>query len=779
MSTHVTRLCFLLMLMLASADVQSAAPGNAPENASSRPLFDVLREFQARGVPLSFSSNIVRPAYRVSAIPEGQDNFARLSELLAPFGLYVERAERVWFVRRNVRTTDDPPAPPPAPAAVAEMIEEIVVTSSRYALVDRNRASHTTLDSDDFNVLPELGDDALRVVQHLPGTASLGLSARPHIRGGLQDETLLLFHNVELLEPFHLKDFQSVFSTLNPSVIESIEVYTGGFPARYGGRMSGVMDIRAHDQFVRRLGGELAVSPFTSSALLYATSESGDQRMTLSARRGNLDWITRRLNSSVGEPSYSDWFARYAFSPLEHVDVDVGVLAYDDDVVLQDLEDGVGEFAHSRYENAYAWVQISRQLSPTWQSHTLLSAGRIRHGRDGFINDDEADESVATIRDRRRFEVFSLSHAYTQELGVRVASEYGIKLVYQRGRYRYDAVIERGELAELIDIPIDIARAIALNPNGLSGSAFASLKSDLSERWHAELGLRWDFQDYGPPAFEQQLSPRFSLRFDPWSDAAFRLSVGRFFQPEGINELQVSDGLVDFQSPQRADHAIVSFEQSARNHALVFRVEGFAKAFHNPKVRFENLFNPLVLLPEVKPDRIRIAATRAKARGVEVSLRYQPNDTVSLWTAFTHASVKEKVAGRWRSRRWDQKQSLDAGLSIERGRWSFAVVSSWHSGWRSTALPLSIDEIEPVNLDFYRTTLRDFHSLDVRLNRQWRFGRHALNAYLEITNGLNRTNIGGFEYELEEDDDTGELEVVREARDMLPLAPSIGLRWTF
>ena len=116
-------------------------------------------------------------------------------------------------------------------------MEEVVVVSSRYALERSEGASVHTLTAQDFEKIPEFGDDVLRVANHLPGTASIGLSARPYVRGGLQDETLVLFNDVELLEPFHLKDFQSVFSGFNPSVVESVDVYTGGFPVRYGDRM--------------------------------------------------------------------------------------------------------------------------------------------------------------------------------------------------------------------------------------------------------------------------------------------------------------------------------------------------------------------------------------------------------------------------------------------------------------------------------------------------------------------------------------------------------------
>ena len=51
------------------------------------------------------------------------------------------------------------------------------------------------------------------------------------------------FDGLRLYNPYHLKNFQSIFSTVDPRLVRSIDVYTGGFPAIYGDRMSSVIDI--------------------------------------------------------------------------------------------------------------------------------------------------------------------------------------------------------------------------------------------------------------------------------------------------------------------------------------------------------------------------------------------------------------------------------------------------------------------------------------------------------------------------------------------------------
>ena len=122
-------------------------------------------------------------------------------------------------------------------------LEEIVVAASQYQLIRSVGTTHSLLTSEDIEYLPDFGDDALRAVSRLPGTTTNGVSARSNVRGGEVGETLVRFDSLRLYEPFHLKEFQSIFSTVDPRVVNSMEVYTGGFPAAYGDRMSSVIDV--------------------------------------------------------------------------------------------------------------------------------------------------------------------------------------------------------------------------------------------------------------------------------------------------------------------------------------------------------------------------------------------------------------------------------------------------------------------------------------------------------------------------------------------------------
>jgi outer membrane cobalamin receptor len=804
-----------------------------------RPVIGVLDDFEKAGYRFVFSRSLIRPNTHLRSAPDAGRPIDRLRSALQDIGLSFSQedngtlfivpfqrppqplmgritdarsGEPLPGVRVELGTlvvfTDEAgrfqvPNPQPVPISISRdgyratlvsarqpledlleiplyphsQIEEVVVTSSRYALKKSAATSLHSLDHDDLNSIPELGDDALRAAVHLPGTATNGLSAKPYIRGGLQDETLVLFNNVELLEPFHLKDFQSVFSGLNPTLIKSIDVYTGGFPARYGDRMSGVMDIDPTDEY-SGIGADLSLSFLTASAAVYGTSHEGRGEWALSGRRGNLDIVTDQINSTVGDPSYSDWFGRFSWALTPSSELEFGSIVYDDDIQFKDLDGGAGELANSRYRNAYAWVQVHKDWSSRLSSSTLASFGSIRHDRDGFVNDPDSDEGSGTLNDQRAFNVWSLVHHQNYEHNDTLSFEFGGRLNYQKGRYDTVVRIERGELAQFLGIETTEVRDITLRPQGASGGIYASTRFRPRPWMTLEGGLRWDFQDYGLD-FEQQVSPRFSVLFDAGSSTQIRASAGKFHQPEAIHELQAADGLDKYQKPQFADHFILGLNHQFGDTGFSSRIETFYKKFQDPKQRFENVFNSIVLLPELMSDRVAVVPESARSRGIETTLRYQHHDNLKLWLSYTRASADDKIEGRWRQRGWDQRHTVSSGVVWNYQHWLFSGSLLWHSGWQTTALPAYIGEDERPQLRRNDERLPHFLSLDIRVSRTWEWPRQAFVVFLEVTNATNRQNVGAYEYELEEDEENGGFFVIAEEETLLPLIPSIGLRWTF
>jgi hypothetical protein len=104
--------------------------------------------------------------------------------------------------------------------ALEVRLREIVVTSSVEILREVPSAG-VSLDRQEIMRLPHFGDDPYRAVAVLPGASGGDISGRFNVRGGFHDELLVRLDEMELYEPFHLKDFQGVFSVLDPEMIEN------------------------------------------------------------------------------------------------------------------------------------------------------------------------------------------------------------------------------------------------------------------------------------------------------------------------------------------------------------------------------------------------------------------------------------------------------------------------------------------------------------------------------------------------------------------------------
>ncbi|MGH9363268.1 MAG: hypothetical protein ACRD2T_15260, partial [Thermoanaerobaculia bacterium] len=243
-------------VLLLAAFGQAAVLAAQEPRYAGRSLEEALLDLRARGLRIVFTSNVVRPEMRVEREPAATDLRRALEELLAPHGLAAREAPNgiVVVVRgRSPAPGGAPTAPGPPPAAepgaptppldpAFEVHEEIVVTPSRISLLREDPVGLLGLSREEILTLPHLGDDFFRALSLLPGTSANDVSARFHVRGARDDETQIVLDGQELFEPFHLQDFDSPFSLVAPSTLSGADLSTGGFPARYGDRMSGVLD---------------------------------------------------------------------------------------------------------------------------------------------------------------------------------------------------------------------------------------------------------------------------------------------------------------------------------------------------------------------------------------------------------------------------------------------------------------------------------------------------------------------------------------------------------
>ncbi|HLO91241.1 MAG TPA: TonB-dependent receptor [Lentimicrobium sp.] len=136
--------------------------------------------------------------------------------------------------------------------------------------------------------------DVIKSLQSIPGINAFGDgSAFYYVRGGDRDQNLMLIDEAPIFNPAHLFGF---FSALAPDAIKDVKAFKGDLPASYGGRLSSVIDIHARDGNMNRFGFSGNIGIFTSDITLEGPLKKESSSFILSARKSNLQWLTRQLN---------------------------------------------------------------------------------------------------------------------------------------------------------------------------------------------------------------------------------------------------------------------------------------------------------------------------------------------------------------------------------------------------------------------------------------------------------------------------------------------------
>ena len=769
----------LLIAVLSLPAASHAADGPAAPFLG-QPVKTVIDNFRAAGHPFAYSTSLVSDDLLVTIEPVATAATEIVRQILKPHGLTLQAEEELFLVVRvERRNQSEAGSVESTSATFAEpVMETITVSASRYEISRDIAASQFVIDQRTIQNMPDIGEDPMRITHRLPGAAASGASAKVHFRGGEDAETGIMLNGQWLFDPFHIRDYQNIFSVIDARAIEGVEVYTGGFPVRYGDRMSGLLLMESLESDQPR-HHEIGISVFNTS-LLTAGSNS-HLSWLLSARRGNLDLF---IDPEFGQPSYYDVFAElaYEFSPDNRLSVN---LLFADDAVelVLETEPDEREQVNSDTRNAQFWLQLHSRWSPTLTSTTVLSATSYSNRRIGFTNDME--KTVADVFDDRDIEQRGLRQDWTWHPSDKHLVQWGLQAMYEKARYDYTSTAEYFGLPALYpDQPTSVSREVSETPKGGSYAVFISDRWQVAPKTVIEWGLRWDDQTYTGLSSDSQLSPRFNILYQPGPRTELRFSWGRFYQSQGIQELQVEDGISNFWPAQRADHIIAGLRQRIGNDYSL-RVELFHKDIGQIRPRFENLFDPLALIPELQPDRVRLDPTSAESKGLEVSID-RSNGPWTWWASYTLSRATDRIAGVDESRSWDQRHAFQGGFAWNNDAWTLAAAASVHSGWPTTDLTLVADGTDedgdpvfvavpgPRNAVHHGT----FASIDVRLSRKFQLPRGSLLAFIEISNLTNRRNECCLDWDLIEDENGNEA-LERGLDYWMPLLPAIGVLWEF
>jgi hypothetical protein len=186
-------------------------------------------------------------------------------------------------------------------------LDEVVVKTQRI-----QKFNVATLTASEIIQIPSLGGkpDVLKAMQLLPGiqTQNEG-SALLLVRGGDPGQNLYLFDNVPVIYVNHLGGFTSVF---NPEIINKIDVYKGGFPAKFGGRLSSVVDITQREGNASQVKGSLSIGLMDASFTLEGPLTKKNMSFIITGRKTTFDPLLFYL----GKLAESDFLVTYGFYDL-------------------------------------------------------------------------------------------------------------------------------------------------------------------------------------------------------------------------------------------------------------------------------------------------------------------------------------------------------------------------------------------------------------------------------------------------------------------------------
>jgi len=745
-------------------------------------LESVLVALNARGFRIVYSSALVLPTMTLREVPTATRIDELLREILTPWNLRaVHAANGDWLIVSY--------AVPTTTAEVSidddrfETIETIDVTASRTRLATAG-ASETFLDREDVQRMPHLADDAVRMLKILPGVTGGDFTAALNIRGGRREEALLSVDGAEIHNGFHFRDIDGALSVLDTNLVQGIDFITGGMTAEYGDYMSGVVGLQSRrptpdDEYRNGLGISF-VSAYGRTSGTFADDRGS---WLVSARRGFLDVLTERVvaDDETLTPRYTDVFGAANFELGERSSLAARVLMSDDDLkfITDDEGDDIDSAGTGR--SAHLWFEFDHGWTDALQMNTLVAVATVNQKRDANGADDER---FSILRSDNDFRFLDLKQDWSWALGDHHLPRWGFNVNRQEGDYDY-ALVSRITDPLVTPVPIEIAYGTDMDVRVNKFGAYASWRSRITDALTAEAGARWDSYEYPDQLKFDVVSPRLNFVYDFGLANEWRAAWSVVYQPQAANELQVEDNITQFFEPERSEQFVIGYTRRFKR-GMTLRVDVYEKNYSHLRARFENLLDPIQLIPEGAADRVRIDAPEARAHGVEVTFRRDAERGLSGWVSLSIAEARENVEGDWQSRSWEQEQTLAFGSSWTGTHWNVSLAGLFHSGTpttfigiETTPLPGGGTGVAGVVGERNADHMAPYTRVDLRANRDVQLRNSKLSLYLEVTNLLNSRNECCVENYHLEPGRNNSVFLDTEIGYYLPMLPSFGIQWEF
>jgi hypothetical protein len=636
---------------------------------------------------------------------------------------------------------------------------EIVVEAERV----RKEVSRVTLRREEITKVPGTNNDALRVVQTLPGVSAVNeLSGELLVRGSGPFDNLIQIDRMMAPFAYHFGGLKSVFSS---EMISRIDFYPGGFSSKYGNAMGGVVDAETRQGNPDRYSGFLDMNVLLSEGLIEGPIGK-KVRFAVSGRRSYLDFLAGPLTKAIAPPGqyqftvfpqFYDYQVRADYDVTDQHRITVMTFGADDVAKLfadveNDREPGIrGDFfLHNQFHNqavVWSWRPNRRTRLRTMAAHYYIPQ-EARVGLNDFVNvttrvptlvhDGEWDHGDNTLR-------FGYSVAQlTSELDTRFPR------LPQRGETDYS----------FTDAPrVNVNRTSTYTRHEAYVEDILQLSKDLKVIPGIHLSA---LQEKSVPYADARIAARYSVV----TGTTLKGAAGTYHAYPGPFLMDKDFGNPDLK-PQRALHYVAGVERQFPG-GWEASVEGYYKDFQNLVASFAGAKVPFT------------NDGAGYSYGMEVYLRKNLTERFFGWVTYSYSKSRRIIPPdhEFSNFQFDQPHVANVIASYKLTR-AWQLGARWHFASGNPYTPVNgrvflIDKgfyVPVFSPDLYSKRLPPTHRLDLRVDRTWTFDVWRLLLYAEVWNVYMHPNLLGFNFNY---DYTKRVDV-----HSFPILPSVGVRGEF
>ncbi|KWW32037.1 MAG: outer membrane receptor for ferrienterochelin and colicin [bacterium P3] len=649
----------------------------------------------------------------------------------------------------------------------ARQLESVVVTESRSEeRRSQTQVSVEKITASQIQQMPSIGGqgDLAQYLQVLPGVNSTGdQGGQLYIRGGSMIQNLCMLDGMIVYNPFHSIGLYSVFET---DIILNANVFTGGFGAEYGGRLSSVMDITTRDGNKRRHSGKVGFNTFGASALL-----EGPLKRETATGKSTVTYILSAKNSYLSKTSASLYPYTDNGLPYDFLDL-YGKLS---------VNSGSGSkisFFGFRFDDSVSQYQAIADYH--WRNYGMGTNFVLVTGTSSLLEGTMAySDYRIELDDGSGRERHSGINGFNMNIGV--TNFHG------NSKMRYGIAMEQYSTDYSFYNAYNLRTTQEEHTNNIS--LYMTYHTQRG-KWLLDPGVRYI---YYSSLSEGSFEPRLALKHNATDRLRFKLAGG-FYSQVFLDARSDNDivnlfngfltGSGDLNKPgtfrgentngcvQRAQHLIVGIEYDFTRHLNV-NIEAYYK-------RFKQLLNANHNKMYDRNDAAYTTPGSAYykeqyyltdymiedgvAYGLDMTLCYDI-DRLYVWATYSLGNVERTDEIQTYHPHYDRRHTVNLMVSYALGRqreWEISARWSYGSGFPFTQTQGVYEQLSSGRIAHdYTTTngshgvyyaalyggrLPDYHRLDIGAKRKFSVGsRSLLEVSLGVTNVYNRKNMFYFD----------------------------------